>query len=384
MKLHTQYKRRLRHYLAAAPVSYLPTDVARIYQFPVGVDASKQGVGILSLGGAATVADQRQAFMAMNRTAPPLSFVSVGGAQMVSDGPDGADGENALDIQISQGVSGAPAYFFTAENSDAGILGGLAQMRTDPRVTVGSLSWGGTESSYSPSSRTAINGELALWAAAGKVLCVAAGDNGSSDGGKGVNVDFPASSPYALAVGGTSLQPNGAEAVWNDDPTSSATGGGFSQFFAAQAWQLALGIVKWRGVPDVAGNADPNTPWHILCDGQWIDVGGTSCSAPMWAGLIALLQAALGNRPLGGTIIPFLYGNPSGLNDIVVGNNGNWKAAPGWDPCTGLGSPNGTRLLSLLGGPPTTPPPPTTPTPPTPVASFTIPAAGTYNVVLAA
>jgi len=107
-----------------------------------------------------------------------------------------------------------------------------------------------------------------------------------------------------------------------------------------------------RGVPDVAGNADPVTGYQVIVDGQSEPIGGTSAVAPLWAGLIARLAQATGKRF--GLLQPLLYAGVTagaaapGFNDIVVGDNGAYKAAPGWDPCTGLGSPNGTVLLSRL------------------------------------
>jgi kumamolisin len=102
-----------------------------------------------------------------------------------------------------------------------------------------------------------------------------------------------------------------------------------------------------RGVPDVAGNADPATGYQILADGTAQTVGGTSAVAPLWAGLVALLNQSLG-APVG-FLQPQLYTLPSGtLNDIVEVDNGAYRAGPGWDACTGLGSPNADALLQAL------------------------------------
>jgi kumamolisin len=105
-----------------------------------------------------------------------------------------------------------------------------------------------------------------------------------------------------------------------------------------------------RGVPDVSGDADPETGYSILVGGVSETVGGTSAVAPLWAGLIALINQALGT-PVG-FFQPRLYeGSASaGFNDVTQGNNGAYSAAAGWDPCTGLGSPKGAALLSALGG----------------------------------
>jgi kumamolisin len=190
---------------------------------------------------------------------------------------------------------------------------------------------------------------------------VASGDNGSSDGvtDSQNHVDFPASSPNVLACGGTTLQTaNGAiqsETVWNDGAQGGASGGGFSVQFGLPSWQLKAGIKPpsggGRGVPDVSGDADPETGYEVLVDGQSMVIGGTSAVAPLWSGLIALLNEKLG-KPVG-FMQPALYGlaaSKDALHDITQGSNGAFSAAVGWDPCTGLGSPNGENLLTALGG----------------------------------
>jgi len=177
-------------------------------------------------------------------------------------------------------------------------------------------------------------------------------------------VDFPASSTWALACGGTTLQGSGSqissETVWNETASNEgATGGGVSNFFALPSYQQNAGVPAnpetsfvGRGSPDVSGNADPVTGYQVVVDGQNIVVGGTSAVAPLWAGLIALLNQQLGT-PVG-FIHPKLYAlGESVFNDITTGNNddsglGYYSAQTGWDPCTGLGSPNGTALLNAL------------------------------------
>ncbi len=187
---------------------------------------------------------------------------------------------------------------------------------------------------------------------------MASGDNGSSDG---VNdghdhVDFPASSPNVLACGGTHLEGAGgaiqSETVWSD-PNGGATGGGYSAVFARPAWQAGIptpGGAPARGVPDVAGDADPATGYRIEVDGQETVVGGTSAVAPLWAGLVALMNQQ-GKSHLG-FLNPQLYALPKSgsFHDIVQGSNGSFGAGPGWDPCTGLGSPDGAKLFAALAG----------------------------------
>jgi kumamolisin len=172
-------------------------------------------------------------------------------------------------------------------------------------------------------------------------------------------VDFPASSPHITACGGTRLTAaNGkitAEQVWNEGADGGAGGGGVSATFALPTWQKGLratpatgaaAALAKRGVPDIAADADPQSGYQIRVDGRTAVFGGTSAVAPLWAGLIAIANANNGQRA--GFINPALYKTPSALRDISVGDNGAFKAAKGWDACTGLGSPNGAAVAAAL------------------------------------
>jgi kumamolisin len=195
----------------------------------------------------------------------------------------------------------------------------------------------------------------------GITVCAAAGDNGSSDGASGNNVDFPASDPYVLACGGTSVQaPSGeitSETVWNDRTQGGSTGGGISTHFSRPPYQEGLKAaltsggtepLNKRGVPDVAGDADENTGYDVRVDGTDTVIGGTSAVAPLWAGLIARINST--NSQPAGYINLTLYDNKGAFNDITKTNNGTFAAAVGWDACTGLGSPNGTKISAALSG----------------------------------
>jgi kumamolisin len=195
------------------------------------------------------------------------------------------------------------------------------------------------------------------------MVCTASGDDGSDDDQTDgqAHVDFPSSSPNVLSCGGTTLESsNGniqSEVVWNDGSGNGASGGGVSEIFPLPTYQQSANVpvsvntgFVGRGVPDVAGDADPNTGYNVEVDGQAIVVGGTSAVAPLWSALIALLNQQLGKSV--GFLNNSIYGarSTTGFNDIVSGNNGAYSAGPGWDACTGWGSPIGTALLSGLGG----------------------------------
>ena len=262
---------------------------------------------------------------------------------------------------------GAAQLVYFAPNTDQGFVDAVANaVHAEPTPVAVSISWGGPESSWTAQSMTALDQAIADGVAIGVTVTVAAGDNGSSDGvsdGK-PHTDFPASSPHALACGGTSLHGDpstgviSAETVWNDGAGGGATGGGVSGTFALPIWQATAGVpanpagAPGRGVPDVAGNADPATGYQVLIDGQQSVIGGTSAVAPLWAALIARFAQALGKSF--GLIQQQLYagvqpGHPvAGLRDITSGDNGAYAAGAGWDACTGLGVPEGAALLAVL------------------------------------
>jgi len=283
-------------------------------------------------------------------------------------GPDGADGEVMLDIEVAGAVAPrAKIAVYFAPNTDKGFFDAVTHAVHDAanQPSVISISWGGAECDWTAQAMEALHQAIEDAAALGVTVCVAAGDNGSSDGvGDGANhVDFPASSPYALACGGTRLETAGiritAESAWCDDPEQSATGGGVSDQFDLPGYQQAAGVPRsangdgrvGRGLPDVAGNADPDTGYQVRVDGECAVIGGTSAVAPLWAALIALLNQNLGTRL--GFLNPALYGLAAGcgaLHDITSGNNGGYHCGPGWDACTGLGRPDGVKLLEALKG----------------------------------
>jgi len=352
---------------AAASTSYTPVQIGQLYQFPAGATATGQTIGIIELGGGYKTADLTAYFKTLGQTAPSVTAVSVDNGKNKPDGANGADGEVMLDIEVAAAVApGAKIVVYFAPNTDQGFIDAIttAVHDTTNKPSVISISWGGPESSWTQQSLTALDAACQSAAALGITITVAAGDNGSSDGGTGNNVDFPASSPHVLACGGTNLVGSGStitsEVVWNETAANEgATGGGVSTVFALPTWQAnsgvptAAGNFVGRGVPDVAGDADPATGYTIRVDGQTMVIGGTSAVAPLWAGLIALSNAQ--NKQSAGFLQPTIYlaKGKSAFNDITSGNNGSYSAGPGWDACTGLGSPIGTKLIALLSGTPT-------------------------------
>jgi kumamolisin len=353
---------------AAAPTSYTPVQVSQAYAFPAGTDGTGQIIAIIELGGGFGSTDLGTYFSGLGITPPSVTAVGVDGASNVAgQDPQGADGEVLLDIEVAGAVApGASQVVYFAPNTDQGFVDAVTTaVQASPTPTVVSISWGQSEDSWTAQARTALDQAFADAAALGVTVTVAAGDNGSADRATDgqPHADFPASSPNALACGGTSMQLSAgavaAETVWND--ASGATGGGVSDTFSLPSWQAAAGVPgrsgtgqSGRGVPDVAGNADPATGYQVFVDGKAQVVGGTSAVAPLWAALICRLAQATGKSF--GLLQPLLYAGVSagtaaaGFRDITQGNNGAYQAGPGWDACTGLGVPDGTTLVTLLGG----------------------------------
>jgi len=344
--------------------TFTPLQLAELYGFPAG-DGGGQCIAIVEMGGGYDTADLSAYFTELGVSAPRVEDVSVDQATNAPTGdPNGPDAEVTLDVEIAGAlVPGALIAVYFAPNSEAGFVDAVSAALHDSqrKPSVISISWGAPESAWSQQSLGALNDAMQTAVALGVTACVASGDSGSTDGvGDGADhVDFPASSPYALGCGGTHIAAsNGritSETVWGNGE-DGATGGGVSATFALPDWQKGLRVVRRsggagalvrRGVPDVAADADPATGYVVRVAGADTVVGGTSAVAPLWAALIARINAARGT-PVGFANAK-LYAQPGAFNDVTSGSNGDFSAAPGWDACTGLGTPVGSKVAAALG-----------------------------------
>ncbi|MCV7174892.1 S53 family peptidase [Mycolicibacterium sphagni] len=346
---------KIRFPHSANPASLTPLEVAAAYHFPVDKATGKGYVGgIIELGGGFNPTQVAKYFTDNNLPVPTFVSVPVGGGSNTSDGPDGADGEVQLDMIVAGAIAAAATFrIYFCPNTDAGFLEALKLALTECNGV--SISWGGPESSWTGAVMDQFAAAIKTGRAAGIPVFVAAGDSGSQDSSNAGNqVDFPASAPDSIGCGGTRLTvtPSGeraTETVWDDSPTQSATGGGVSKHFPG------------RQVPDIAGNADPDSGYEVLIDGEAIVIGGTSAVAPLMLGLHALLWELNGGK---GFDFLTLVATDGVCFDVTVGNNGGFRAGPGRDDTTGLGVPDGAKLLAVLNPTAVTTPPVTTSAPP--------------------
>lgn len=381
--------------LTAAAAALSPAELAAHYSFPAG-DGSGHTVAIAEFGGGYFASDLKAFCNKQGTPVPNVTTVSVNGQpaytlaeiqqlppQQQKEQMDDSVEVN-MDVQIVAGlVPGADqiVYFSTFDEQGwVDLLNEVVQAAPAPAAL--SVSWGLAEDDpdWSAAARKAIDERLGDAAAAGITVCAAAGDDGSADqetDGR-AHVDFPASSPHALAVGGTMLTGE-TDVVWWQAPGErsgggGATGGGVSVIFPRPSWQdvhiasINPGSIDGRVVPDVAALAGP--PYYdLIFNGQDQPNGGTSAATPLWASLIArmagaaepwkpqflapLLYAAAGGSTVGagpGTV------GASGCTDVTSGDNTSsvlgrgYSAGPGFDAVSGWGVPNGRALLDALTG----------------------------------
>ncbi|MCE4299662.1 S53 family peptidase [Xanthomonas hortorum pv. vitians] len=341
---------------SAGPVTqYTPPQLAQLYGFPEH-DGRGQCIGIIVLGGGYSREQMAAYFAQLKLPLPAMVDVLLPGAEnRLSTGSKNADVEAQMDLQIAGAIApGAKLAVYFAPNTDNGFLEAINAAIHDTEHSPGviAISWGFTEAQWTPQSRQAYDCAFQAAALLGITVCIAAGDDGASDGQPGLNVCFPASSPFVLACGGTRLNVTAETA---NEQAWSQGGGGQSKSFARPAWQKSLLLtdeqhrsqqLRMRGVPDVAANADAQTGYYLHINGQPAVMGGTSAAAPLWAALLARIYAVNHDQP--SFVVPRLYGQPDAFRDIVDGDNGGFRASAGWDANTGLGVPDGARLTTLL------------------------------------
>lgn len=375
------------------------------YNFPVTtspaasakVPATPIYMAVISLGGGYLMSDIKTYCTTMcGQTAsqvPSIVNIPIGQASVPTFSNSDEDFENTLDLEILSGATTWPAgtiiFFLSAPNTTNGFLNAFSTAINGIKIgskvyqpTTISNSWGQFESSFTVSEMQAYNSVFARGAAKNVTVLVASGDDGSNDGDSKntPTVDFPASSPWVVAVGGTSVSLSN-ETAWSWNPINKwGGGGGVSNIFTMPAWQnglvnLPVGtspsvthLVGKRALPDVALNADPLTGYTIFMGGtSYVNqIGGTSCAAPLMASLFGIMNLKF---PISAaSSLYHVYSKSlqrtlafkditSGSNDNLIVTNakkastksqGVWNAATGFDMCTGLGSVNGVNLFNAL------------------------------------
>jgi kumamolisin len=371
LRRHSRLPRQPRPFALDVPVAaanggFWPADVARLYGIAAPSRGAGQCIAIIAPRGGYLADDLRLAAVQMGFAPPEVVEVNVDNGRNRFSGGGEADQELALDLQVAAAASPAArlAVYFT-DDSEQGladaVLAAVHDQTHAPSVI--SISWGVAERSWTEFPLKIFNGALADAVQLGVIVTAAAGDMLATDAvdDDQVHVSYPASSPYVLSCGGTrfTLAANTAsisdEIVWKEGDLG--TGGGVSDLFAVPDYQQAAGVPPsvstgkpGRGVPDVAGSAAFANGYRVFVNRRQIVQAGTSAVAPLWAGLIALVNAERGSNVR--RMHPALYGDPACCRGILQGDNKagplGYSAGPGWNPCTGLGVPIGASILSKM------------------------------------
>lgn len=346
------------------PGTHSAIEIATLYNFPSGFDGRGVTIGALELGGAIVSADMTKYFKSLDLPVPDVTPVFVDSAKSKSDPM--IDSKVMIDVEILGAIAPrARILVYFAPNTPAGFAHAISRAVTD-KVAVLSIAWGSPEANWKDEDIKAVDAALEQAARQNITVLVAAGDNGVTDGVADGHrhVDFPGSSQWVLAVGGTALKSESgrisSETVWRSHTLQAATGGGVSEKFDRPDWQSIASVPNredgkpGRGIPDVVASADPALGVPIIVHDKDVVLGGTSASVPLWAGLIARIDQALGYNV--GYLNPRLYQEigPAGvLHNITVGDNSvsgvkGYSAGVGWSAVAGWGSPDGTKLLNWL------------------------------------
>lgn len=319
-------------------VVYTPTNIKNAYNFGSYASGSGQTIAIIDAYGDPTLNTDLTAFDANSMFSLPsidLNIITPNGSPTTRNKNWAI--ETALDVEWAH-ASAPDATIDVIVAPDASLQSLLDCINyiIDPanglNVTEISMSWGLPETSISAEMLNEYESAFKAAASDGIVLLASSGDQGAYDGTSVPTADYPASSPEVIGVGGTTLALStsgdyGSETAW------SSSGGGYSTDFPG------------CGVPDVAFDADPNTGVYVCYNGLWYSVGGTSVGTPNWAAIAADYASATPSPNTSLLNTSYLYGNSAGLHDVTSGNNGYYSAGPGWDPVTGLGSPDVSSLV---------------------------------------
>jgi len=321
-----------------------------------------QGLRIAVISFSAFDPSDPQAFAShFGISGPEPQVVGVDGGTTDTSGA----GESNLDIDVIRSVAPqAQILFYEVPQSSSSYTDVINRIVADHSADIISSSWGQCELGLDPTQRAGDSQAISAAEAAGISMFVASGDAGAYDCQQGnladqrLSVDWPASSAGAIAVGGTRLYLNAdgsyaREGGWEDILSGTGGGGGVTTGDARPSWQAGPGVRSAysngrRQLPDVSADADPATGWATYSAGSLGQAGGTSAAAPFWASsmlLIGQYAATHGVAKLG-YVNPTLYALAAtrqpfpAFHDVTLGGNRFFQTTPGWDPATGLGSPD--------------------------------------------
>jgi pseudomonalisin/xanthomonalisin len=359
------------------------TDFAQIYNAGSTATGSTINVGVITEGSMTNVKNDFSNFLSQNPSlgSIPMNVVTVDGGSSDTSG----DGEWDMDTQSIAGISGGVKAFYlytTSSLNTQPLLDAFNKAVTDNVVRVINVSIGGCETGSETNGAATGDNIFEQATAQGQTFSISSGDSGADEcGDGGVTPSWPSDSQYVVSVGGTELYTSGTtwtnETVWNNlSSNEGATGGSPSTFEPQPSWQNGVGQnagSQYRGLPDVAFDASPESGSLVLVDGQQQQIGGTSLASPLFVGVWA---RTLATNPQLGFAAPLIYADAktnyaTDFHDVTSGNNSGETAATGWDYCTGFGSINIANFVSHVAGGGSTPPPPAGPT-----ANFTYTANG--------
>ena len=318
------------------------------YNFPTDVSGKGECIAIVELGGEFKTSDITKYFKAVNLPKPAIKVVGT----PPKPKSIAANTEVTLDIQIASALApNATIVVYYAKT----ILDALRLIINDKenRPSVVSISWAAEEGYYSESQLEEFDHVLYEAALLGITIIAASGDYGAFNRQQYLNVSMPSSHPYVLGCGGTMpwIEDDEIkkEVVWNESEGKSSSGGGFSDVYATPEYQTnAIGHCPERGVPDISAFSGSENGYQIIFNGKRMVIGGTSAATPLWAALVALMNEKLGYRLGFANELFYKLMGSEGFNQILYGNNQYYSAGPNWNPCTGLGSPNGNKLFELI------------------------------------
>ena len=334
---------------SGSAVAHNPTDFKSIYSASGLAAATSVSVGVITEGDMTNVQSDLQQF-ASNNGLPTINVQVVGSGSSDTSG----DGEWDLDTQDIVGMTGGVqqlVLYDAASLSDSDLTPDYNAVVSANAVPVINVSLGECETNAPTSTDDQIFQQAQ---AQGQTFSVSSGDSGADEcGNGGTTPSYPASSPYVVAVGGTTLYTNNTTS-WSDETVWSGTGGSPSTIEQIPSWQQGVGqngSSSNRGVPDIAFDADPSTGSLVIVDGATQQIGGTSLASPLFVGAWALIVQAKGSNP--GFAAPLIYSDAASnystdFHDVTSGNNNGESAAAGWDYTTGFGSLNVGNVAAHL------------------------------------